>query len=83
MIYSSCSTEQPMQTFKIQIMSVNGWSDLKMSDADEQTEEYIVEAFNTREEAIKEMKEIIKALNDDPQNYRVVNYLVPEEFNLY
>lgn len=70
-----------MQAFKIQIMSVNGWSDLKFSY--DETGDYIVEAFNTKEEAIEEMNNIIDELEDDPENYRVVNYLVPQEAELY
>jgi hypothetical protein len=70
-----------MQAYKIQIMSVNGWSDLKYSC--DETKEYVVETFKTKQEAIKEMNSIISDLEDDPDNYRVVNYLVQEEADLY
>jgi hypothetical protein len=74
---------QPMQAFKIQIKSINGWSDLKCSDDDGQSEQYFVESFKTKEEAIEEMNSIIQALNDDPEGYRVVNWQVQEDFDLY
>jgi enamine deaminase RidA (YjgF/YER057c/UK114 family) len=76
-------TKQPtqtMQAFKIQIKSVYGWSDLKSSIDDE---EYILETYNTKEEAINEMNDIVRSLNDDPSNYRVVNYLVQEDSDMY
>ncbi len=71
---------QTMQAFKIQIASVYGWSDLKSSIDDE---EYILETYNTKEEAINEMNDIVRSLNDDPSNYRVVNYLVQEDSDMY
>ena len=71
-----------MQAFKIQIRSVNGWSDLKYSDSELESER-ITETFFKKQEAINEMNDIVKALGDDPNDYRVVNYLTPEDDNLY
>lgn len=70
-----------MQSFKIQMMSVNGWSDLKFSF--DESDEYVVDTFKTKKEAIEEMYNIIDDLEDDPENYRVVNYLVPQEAEIY
>lgn len=69
-----------MQAFKIQIKSVYGWSDLKSSIDDE---EYILETYRTKKEATDEMNDIVRSLNDDPENYRVVNYLVEEDSDIY
>ncbi len=72
-----------MQAYKIQIHTISGWADLKSADSEDETQEYVLEVYKSKEEAIKEMNSIVEALQDDPNSYRVVNYLVPEEFNLY
>jgi hypothetical protein len=72
-----------MLAYKIQIHTIGGWADLKSADSDDESQEYVLEVYKSKEEAIEEMNSIVEALQDDPNSYRVVNYLVPEETNLY
>lgn len=67
--------------YKIQTQSVSGWSDLKYSENDGET--YQVDLYNSKEEAIEEMKDIQSEFNDEDEMYRIVTEDVEEEFNLY
>lgn len=67
--------------YKIQTQSVSGWSDLKYSEDDGET--YQVDLYNSKEEAIEEMKDIQSEFNDEDEMYRIVTEDVEEEFNLY
>lgn len=67
--------------YKIQIQSVSGWSDLKYSENDGET--YQVDLYDSKEEAIEEMKNIQSEFNDEDEMYRIVTEDVEEEFNLY
>jgi len=70
-----------MLRYKIQTQSVSGWSDLKYSEGDGET--YQVDLYNSKEEAIEEMKDIQSEFNDEDEMYRIVTEDVEEEFNLY
>lgn len=67
--------------YKIQTQSVSGWSDLKYSEDDGET--YQVDLYNSKKEAIEEMKDIQSEFNDEDEMYRIVTEDVEEEFNLY
>ena len=70
-----------MIAYKIQIAAFSGWGDLKSSDDDGET--YIVESFKTKKEAQEEINEIVESTDEDESNYRVVNWLTPEDINFY
>jgi hypothetical protein len=46
-------------------------------------ETYQVDLYNSKEEAIEEMKDIQSEFNDEDEMYRIVTEDVEEEFNLY
>lgn len=60
---------------------ITGWGDLKSSEDDGET--YIVESFKTKKQAQKEINDIVDSNGDDPSNYRIVNWLTPEDINFY
>jgi len=66
--------------YKIQMQSSNGWADLKESEDDAN---YEVSLFDTQEEAELEVKEIIEALGDWADTYRVVPETVEQETEVY
>lgn len=70
-----------MQFFKIQIALPFGWADLKTSEDDGAT--YTVESFRTLKAAQKEIDDIVAATDGDPSEYRAVNWLVPQDGDLY
>lgn len=68
--------------YKIQIQAVNGWSDLKHSDDDGIT--YILDEYDSIEEAKKELEDIAGSFGDDPdEDYRIVPLDTDQDFNLY
>ena len=61
---------------------VTGWGDLKTSEDDGKT--YYVESFKTKEEALEEINSIVEGLKEENHsNYRVVNFITPEEEIFY
>ena len=71
-----------MIAYKIQMRGVTGWGDLKTSEDNGET--YYVESFKTKEEAIEEINSIVEGLNEsNHSNYRVVNFITPEEEIFY
>jgi hypothetical protein len=69
--------------YKIQTRSAFGWSDLKVSDAEADQEDYVVELFSSKKDAESELIAIITELGDSPSDYRVVDESVIEDGNLY
>lgn len=75
------STTTTMIAYKIQMTGITGWGDLKSSEDDGET--YIVESFKTKKEAQQEINDIVESTGDDQSNYRIVNWLTPEDINFY
>jgi hypothetical protein len=69
--------------YKIQTRSAFGWSDLKVSDADADQDDYVADLFNSKKEAEVELIAIITELGDSASDYRVVDESVIEDGNLY
>jgi hypothetical protein len=67
-------------TYKIQMLTLWGWADLKTSD---DGEPYKVEFYDSIQDAQNEMSDMLESLDEDPQLYRVVPSNTEEEINLY
>jgi len=68
-----------MGKFKIQIPSVNGWADLKVSMDD--GENYIPDLYDTKKEALNEIKDMKKGIPDFEG--RVVSEDTEQDDDLY
>jgi len=69
-----------MKSFKIQTMSICGWSDLKSST---DGEKYLTETYQTKKEAMSEIHSIVEDTDSNIKDYRVVDSNTPEDFDLY
>jgi ubiquinone biosynthesis protein Coq4 len=67
-------------TYKIQMLTLWGWADLKTSI---DNSDYEVEKFDSIQDAQNELQDMVDSMNDDPELYRVVKSSIVEEVNLY
>jgi len=67
-------------TYKIQMLSLWGWSDLKSSV---DGSDYEVEKFDSIQDAQNELQDFLDSMNEAPELYRVVESSIEEEVNLY
>jgi hypothetical protein len=69
-----------MKSFKIQVISMGGWSDLKSSI---DGEKYLTETYKTKKEAMAEIHSFVEDTDSIMEDYRVVDSNIPEDFDLY
>lgn len=66
--------------YKIQHRTANGWTDIKVKLSDGR---YHVDVFTAKENAEQEIKDLIELLGHSPEDYKVVDITVQEEYNMY
>jgi len=68
------------EKYKIQTRTLWGWADMKFS---EDGQNYEPEIFETQQEAIQEMRDMIESLEEAQELYRVVTADEVEDTDLY
>ena len=66
---------------KIQTAIAYGWADIKCSSDD--GESYVDDHYDTREEALSEMAQLVNCFESDGTDYRVVEASAPQDDDLY
>lgn len=67
-------------TYKIQTLTLWGWADLKTSV---NGEGYVVEKFDSIQDAQNEMHDMIESLNENEEIYRVVSSDTKQAIDIY
>jgi len=65
--------------YKIQVVSIRGWADLKVSIGGT----YVTEVFASKSAARAELKEILEETDADPSDYRIVPATTKSEADIY
>jgi ribonucleotide reductase beta subunit family protein with ferritin-like domain len=68
------------EKYKIQTRTLWGWADMKFSEDDRN---YEPEIFETEQEAVAEMQDMIESLEEAQELYRVVTADEVEDTDLY